>query len=140
MAAGSAPRVDGRRGVSPRTSGAEGGGAEARRRGRASRVCGGTSLRRPQDDRGDQRPERTAVWDGATPRASSSGRVKHRLSSTPIHSAGHLMPQKASLGTGGRRLAMRKRARSRGGGRSANWARTTPYSDLKIVVTQELVM
>ena len=73
--------------------------------------------------------ERSTVWDGATPRASSSGRGKHRLSSTPIHSAGHFMPQKASLGTGGRRLAMRKRARSRGGGRSTNWAWPTPQAE-----------
>ena len=72
---------------------------------------------------------RSTVWDRATPRARSSGRGRYRLSSAGMHSARHSMPQRASLGTGGRRLVMQKRARSRGGGRSANWARTTPQAE-----------
>ena len=69
-------------------AGRRGVGAEARRRGRASRVCGGTSLRRPRDDRGDQRPERTAVELCRHGRAARRGggveprpRTEHRLGS-----------------------------------------------------------
>ena len=86
--------------------------------------CPGTQTRAGTRSHG-----RSAVWDRAMSRASSSGRGMHCLSSSRMHSAGHSMPQRAFLGTGGRRLAIEKRARSRGSRRRANWAQTTPQAE-----------
>ena len=67
----------------------------------------------------------SAVMDWPTPRASSIGWGGHCLSSACLHSAGHSMPHRATLGTRGKRLAMQKRSGSHCGGKSANWTRTT---------------
>ena len=86
-AAGSAPRADGRGGVSPQTNGAEGrgsGGPPPRRSAPRVNGRGGTSLRRPRNGRGDRRPARMAARICRRGQAAGRGSGRGRGTATEI--------------------------------------------------------
>ena len=86
-AAGSAPRADGRGGVSPQTNGAEGrgsGGPPPRRSAPRVNGRGGTSLRRPRNGRGDRRPARMAARICRRGQAAGRGSGRGRRTATEI--------------------------------------------------------